>query len=48
LASLESLRFYKSTKHDGKGRYRVLKIAFNDPKNYQNGEQKLNYKTVGV
>jgi hypothetical protein len=27
---------------------RMVKIAFEDPKNYQNDEHKLNYKTVGV
>ena len=26
----------------------VLQNTFNDPKNYKNREQKLNYKTVGV
>ena len=27
---------------------RMVKIAFEDPKNCQNYEHKLNYKTVGV
>jgi hypothetical protein len=32
----------------GREDIRVLKDAFNDPKNCQNREQKLNYKIVGV